>query len=235
MRLCIGSLHHRRLRGHSHGRFVNRLRIGLCCQRITRLRSSIGQRRRRHLEGERHIVGSYTRPVVAELIVHRALHFERFVAVAFDFLTESGLTAKGADHALEHLVHLLVGLGFHDAAHTLVAGVVLEGELRRYGAVGVRLLRIEMPSGLQRQLELQLDLVGRQLLHIEFPMGRIDLRNSSHHLQHAEGKDQCFECFLHINHYFTIRLSFLIKHAKIHFFSHTQKKSDNGGQFYFFM
>ena len=143
-------------------------------QRLSDCRRGIA-RGSRHLEGERCVVGSYAGTIIAELIVHGAFDFEGFVGIAFNLLAESHLVAKRAYDTLKDVVHLLVGFGFDDATHALVVGIVLEGEFGRNRAVGVGLLRVDMPTRVELQLELQFHFVGRQLLDIEFPMGRINL------------------------------------------------------------
>ena len=129
----------------------------------------------RHREGEVAVLRGDAAAVVAELVAEGALDGEVLVGEALHFLTEDDGAAERLDDAAKNLVHLLVGFGFQDFAHTLVVGRGCEFEVDGEGAVGVGMLRVEMPSGVELGGEHQFGLVGGGLLDGEGPLDGVEL------------------------------------------------------------
>ena len=87
--------------------------------------------------------------IITELVAHGTFHREVLVAYAFYFLAERHGAAERFDDATENVVHLLVRLGFLYLPNALVVVALIECELKGNGAVGVGVLRLEVPSGVK--------------------------------------------------------------------------------------
>ena len=126
-----------------------------------------------HIETEVMVFRGYAAAVVAELITDHSFDGEVFLADTLDFLSEHHGTAERLDHTLEDVIHLLVGFRFPHLADALIVGTVVKGEHNGQRPIGVGVLRIEVPAGVEFGGEDKFGFGGRGLVDLVGPLHRV--------------------------------------------------------------